>query len=375
MDPSRGVMVALSLSVLAHVVLGAWVSRSALPLRLQRAEKPPLVWLDSKPPESLLAVEPLDPPTLHPPKPPGRKPVTQAAPAAPRAPLSNADVSRRDLPDDAPRAGPGAAAAVRSFALPTVDAKASPAQPSGETVYPDDPRLSRAVLDEQTRTRVKARVEGFALDELATARVQSGLPHPYFTVMREAVRAELEALARAEGMHPTAAMVGEALTERFYEASSSYAKTGDPNLGPAGLPRPSERLTLPEQAPMRALALAKETMDDLTNGQPLRALTVEVRQPKGPGAATLTVLVTSNDPAFDAFVLRTWHQAMAEVGPPPADASRAIEVRSVWVIEAWQRIGRGDEYLPSFMGLPTSRLMSLAREEGYDFHARLLRAY
>lgn len=251
-----------------------------------------------------------------------------------------------------------------------------PSAANGETVYPNDPRFSKAVLDEEARVRVKARVDDFAQDVLASARAERGLPHLYFTELREAVRAGLGAQARAEGLRPNRDTAQEALAARYEESRSSYAKTGDPGLGqPELVPRPSERFTQPEQGPLRALAQEKETFEDLTNGKPLRAMTIEVRQPKGPGAAELKVLVSSGDALFDAFVLRSWPAAMVQLKPPPDDVSSAEAARSIWAIEAWQRTRPNDEYLPSFMGFPMSRLASLARDEGYDFHVRLLRAY
>ena len=171
------------------------------------------------------------------------------------------------------------------------------------------------------------------------------------------------------------------LAQRYQSAVESYGKGGDPKVAtPGQAPRLSEKFTQPEQNAMRALAQGTEFFDDITHGKPLLTLTLELRQSKTIGDKT-TIIKASIDPSFDAFVLDAWPLSIAKAGPPPDDAYRTSELRSIWEIEGWPAKTSFDKamtYLPEagVMGVPLTKLIPGATNGfGYEFRARLLRVY
>jgi hypothetical protein len=366
---------ALVLSVLVHLGLGVWaVGRAGRPLP---TPAPRALQLEFE-----VEAPATRPPRLEPPTPaPALRPRPQSVPTAPSASTAPA-VRASERPASSSVAPSAAADMPRVVDLLPAHASAQglpvAERPRGETLRPDDPRFSQTTLDAQAKARVTERVDGFAEDELATARAQRGLPHPYFTTVGERARAGLGKLAREEGLKPTAERTAFALGERYGDAASRYGATGDPGLGPPGqAPRLSELLNQPEQLGPRALAQAAETIADLSQGKPLLSLTLEVSVTKTQLTTMLHITRGSGDSRFDAFVLRSWLTATADAGPPPPEAFRTATLRSLWAVEGWQRIkpNAALDNFPGVMGVSLAKVAALARGDGYDFHARLLRVY
>ncbi len=259
----------------------------------------------------------------------------------------------------------------------------------GETVHPDDPRFSPDVVRAETEFRVKKRVTTWAEDGLAEARAQRGLPHPYFSGVGDAARAALDRGAREHGITATSTQFMKSIGKRYADAASSYASTGDPNLGPPGInPRPSEQISArfgngPEAMGMRMLAQATETQNDLSHGKPLIGLTLELRQFRDGAPLIAVVVQASEDSKFDAFVLETWPKAVAEAGAPPPDAFHGPELRSIWAVEGWlglpKKLETALSYLPvpGVGGIGIDKVLPAMTQEGYhyEFRARLLRVY
>lgn len=381
---------ALLLSLLLHVLLGVWMVTRPTPFPKAPPERPIQVTFET------VTAPPPEPPKPEEPQPPAPKPREAVKPApkvATRTPQpSSAPEEQPSGPvDDSPRA---------SAALPPEPTASGPAPilfPSqlgvaeqgtfevsprrGETVRPDDPRFSKEVLNAQAEQRVKARVTGWAEDTLAEARAERGLPHPYFTGVREAARAGLGKLAAEKGVRATLGQAMGAVAGRYLEGASSYGKGGDPGLGPPGqAPQLSEKLNQPEAQAMRGLAQATETFNALSTGKPLLSLTLELRQSKDKKTRT-AVLKRSSDPAFDAFVLEAWPAAIAGAGPPPDDAFHSDELRSIWEVEGWPgttKLDKAMTYLPDpgMLGVPLTKVIPGAVNGiGYEFRARLLRVY
>lgn len=367
------------MSVALHLGLGVWLSTRRVPppeptrapfsLEAVTVE----VELEPEPP----APEPRTPEPLEPQR---KKKKARAEAASPSEPTGVKDLvddrPTADRPaDDAPRA-----VGIVSLVPSTVNLPDGVAveRPRGETLRPDDPRFSKAFQDAQAKARVTARVDAFAEDVLADARATRGLPHPYFTAVAATARASLAKQARQEGFKPSAAAAAQAYARKVNEATSSYGATGTAETGPIGqAPRLSEKLTQPDQAPMRALAQATELMQDFTSGTPLRSLTLEMIQTKDDQPPELRVVKSSGDPRFDDFVLRSWLQAMRDATHPPPDAFRKPTLRTVWEVEGWLK-SKDDlsSMLPGLMGVPTGQLVQLASGDAkFDFHAKLLRAY
>jgi hypothetical protein len=369
--------VALSVSALAHLALAAWVTTRSL--EAPKASHAPF-WME------LQAERPLPPPsafveTQPPAKTPPQRPARSTKSAPPQSNSTSAvtDDHQEQLTDDTPRAPPGS---VTGLKLPTVDLNLRGGVPMeaerGQTMYPDDPRFSPEAINAEAKARVTARVQGFAEDELASCRAQRGLPHPWFGKVTDVIREGLSKLAFAENVGPTGEALIKAYVKRYESAAARYGRKGDPELGPPGqAPRPSELLKLPELQALRALAQATETTSDLTSGKPLRSLTLQLLQPKGGEAATITILEGSGDPVFDDLVLRGWRALLTSAGPPPDEVFHGEVQRSIWEIEGWQRtkVSAANDFVPGLMGVSSAKVLGLARGEGYDFRAKLLRAY
>jgi hypothetical protein len=373
---------ALVVSLFLHFILGGWM--------VLRPPEPPVenrpgeIWFEEvappkkpKPPEEAKKPQPEDKEAAKKKKkvavsdrPPPEATITESSPPA-----------RSDAPSaDSPRAAPAPNLFPPQIALsPGGSIAVEPSR--GETVHPDDPRFSKDVIAAKEKQLVTGRVQAWTGDELAEARAQRGLPHPYLMALRGAGMKGLDKMAREKGLRAPAGLQARALADRYSDSASSYAKTGDPGLGPPGqAPRPSEGMTQPEMAPLRALSQATETFNDLSHGKPLLTLTLEFRQTKDNHNKT-AVIKASIDPAFDAFVLEAWPLSVAAAGTPPPDAFHSDELRTIWEVEGWPGQSKLDKtmtYLPSagVMGVPLTSLVPHAIDGvTYEFRARLLRVY
>jgi hypothetical protein len=256
----------------------------------------------------------------------------------------------------------------------------------GQTLHPDDAQFQPETIRAEAVKTVKARVTGMYEDEIAIAKAQNGLPHPYFMGLRSTLKTTLDFRAREEKMVVTGAEVMASIGRRYLDASEAYGKGGNPNLGAPGTSqRPSEKLAGASNAsnimPLRMLAQAQETQDDLSNGKPFLMLQLELRQFKDGTAPAITLVQRSNDPKFDAFVVAEWPKNIVAAGPPPDDAFRGPMLRSVWQIEGWARLPKQMQeamaYAPGIMGLGVDKIGSAvgAVQYHYEFDAKLLRAY
>ena len=358
-------------SLALHAVLGVWLALATR--EVPRPQRPGEIWFEEVP-----APPPPPPPAAAQKQPDRKQPSTTSV----RKSAKQNEDSPQAPPSasDAPRAEPVATLVPQQVALsPGGTIVMEPSR--GETLHPDDPRFDPSVIAAKEKQRVTARVQGWAEDELAEARAQNGLPHPYFMSMRERALAGLGKRAREVGLRASPGLAARALRDRFQGAAEAYGKSGNPNLGPPGqAPRLSEKLTQPDLQALRGLAQATETFEDLSHGKPLLTLTLEFRQSKTNQTKT-TIIKASIDPAFDAFVLEAWPLSIAAAGPPPPEAFHSNELRSIWEIEGWPGatpLDRTMTYLPSagVMGVPLTRLIPAATQgTSYEFRAKLLRVY
>jgi hypothetical protein len=265
----------------------------------------------------------------------------------------------------------------------------SATEPGGTTIHPGDPSLSEWAKRAEEEVRVKGRVDGWADDAVAEARAQRGLPHPYLTEVGEALRGGLNS---ADGGTPAALGAPQALEflfNRYRNAAEQYAKTGDPGAIPSGLaPRQTEKQkelfgNEPGSNWTRAMTQSADTLQNLANGGPLLALTLELRQRPSGEILSGKLIQSSRSAKFDAFVLRVVPEALAGLGPVPGEALRGrSELRSVWQIQGWARLPKNVERAmtllgaPAVQGIPFDVLSKqLGAHEQFDFRARLLRAY
>lgn len=365
-------------SLVLHALLGVWLAVEATRPQPQ-VQRPGEIWFEDlpppPPPQAPEAKQEQTPPRTRPPvKTAVRQPVPETGDTSSSPPPPSSS--------DSPRADTPRAMTLFPEKIATAEGGTIAIEPSrGETVHPDDPRFDPDVIAAKEKQRVKGRVEGWTEDLLADARAQNGLPHPYLTAVGAAGRAGLDKRAREEGLRASPELAGRVLAERLQGATGEYGRSGNPNLGPPGqAPRLSEKITQPDQQALKALVQATELYQDLTHNKPLLTLTLELRQSKANQTKT-TILKASIDPAFDAFVLKAWPPSIAAAGPPPADAFRSSELRSIWEIEGWPGATPFDKtmsYLPEtgVMGVPLSRLVPAAvKGVSYEFRAKLLRVY
>lgn len=365
-------------SLVLHALVGVWLAVEANRPQPQ-VQRPGEIWFEDLPPPPPPKApeakqEPTPPRTRSPVKTAVRQPVPETGDTSSSPPPPSSS--------DSPRADTPRAMTLFPEKIVTSEGGTIAVEPSrGETVHPDDPRFDPDVIAAKEKQRVKGRVEGWTEDLLADARAQNGLPHPYLTSVGAAGRAGLDKRAREEGLRASPELAGRVLAERLQGATEEYGKSGNPNLGPPGqAPRLSEKITQPDQQALKALAQATELYADLTHNKPLLTLTLELRQSKTNQTKT-TILKASIDPAFDAFVLKAWPPSIAAAGPPPADAFRSSELRSIWEIEGWPGATPFDKtmsYLPEtgVMGVPLTRLVPAAvKGVSYEFRAKLLRVY
>jgi hypothetical protein len=131
------------------------------------------------------------------------------------------------------------------------------------------------------------------------------------------------------------------------------------------------------------VVIARTRVQNLANGAPLLALTLELRQRPSGQIPSGKVIESSRSAKFDAFVLRVVPEALAGLGPAPGEALHGrSELRSVWRIEGWARLPKNMERAmellgtPGAMGIPMDVLgKQQAAHEQFDFRALLLRAY
>ena len=380
---------ALLLSVLLHagLVIVFIAQREAAEARAAAQPKPSEWVVVDVPP--LSPVEASKPPKVSPPPPPV---VRRQLPRQTRVEKpEQAQVPQPQAASDQPRAeAPAPSAPISLFPGASLAPSDEVAEaPHGQTLHPEDLAFRPEVLRAEEEHRVKARVDGWALDQLAAARAQSGLPHPYFSNLGSAMRSNLDKHAKEAGITATTTQFMKSIGKRYADASSSYGKTGDPDLGPPGInPRQSEQLrdrfgSEPETMGLRMMVQAAETQNDLSHGKPLISLMVELRQFKDGRPLTAMVVQASSDAKFDAFVLDVWPRALFETGAPPQDAFHGPELRSLWAVEGWlglpKKLQTAISYLPmpAIMGFGADKVLPALTEEGYhyEFRTRLLRLY
>ncbi len=377
---------ALLASLLLHAGLGLLLQRTTEPPPVVHTH--PLEWVTVD-----VEVEPEPPPPAPRPQPTRPSAKTKPTKGAVRepAPAETAPPSTAEPESDAPRAVLEKPSERGGLLLPASsfgpDGELSEA-PRGRTLRPDDPSFDPVAIRAEEARVVKKRVDGWTQDELAEARAQRGLPHPYFSGLREAAIAGLGKRATEVGLVASKADEMRAIGERYEGAASSYGKSGNPNLGPPGLaPRQSEILkdrlgNNPDTMPLQALVQATELMNDLSHGKPLITLTLELRQFRDGAPLVVRVVQPSRDGKFDAFVLEAWPKSIASAGTPPPDAFHGAELRSIWAVEGWlalpKALAGAVSYLPmpGFMGVGADKLLPLTQDgTHYDFQARLLRVY
>ncbi len=355
---SRRLPSALLVSLLLHAVLALLAWRFAGRDGPRSATAPRPVSIELVEPSPSPRPVPRAPPAVTQKAPPPRTP-TKKAQREPSTPLASAPPGGSTAPaPDAPVREPP----LRPRLLPELPLSAglpvARGEPSrGLTLRPGDPELSAEVQRLEGEKRVKDRVEGWAHDALAEARAGTG-GHPYFGEVGAALRS---ALTHAEGGTPAQFGVPDELErmgQRYGQAMSDYAKTGNPGLAPPGqAPTQGEkqRQLFGEDAKfLQALTQGAQLAQDLRTGKPLLSLTFELRQRSDGHFRHGSILQGSGSPRFDAFVLRVVPGAMEQLGPPPdAVLHGRDEVRSVWRIDGWPAAS--------------------ARE--FDFRAHLLRAY
>ncbi len=374
----------VAVSLLVHAVLAfVFFTRAGGSAGRQPKLAPgELKWVDALPPAPVVeAVKPTRAQT--------KSVKTRAAKASeqPRElEVAQAAVPKADEAPSAKAEAPRALSLVPSLDLSTGGGLTVPSH--GKTLRPADVQVSAGEVRAGDEARVRERVNGFTEDDMATARAQNGLTHPYLMGMRSAGAAALDRRAREEKMGASGQSVLASIAERYLDATASYGKSGDPGLGPPGTtPRLSEQLAKQNNASelgaLRLLAQSTETQNDLTQGKPFLMLQFEFRQFRDGAQSLIKIVRRSKDARFDAFVVAEWPKSIEALPPPPADAFHGPELRSVWQIEGWARLPKAVEEklaympMPGVMGVGADKVAAALGEVTYryEFQAKLLRAY
>ncbi len=369
---------AAALSLLLHVLLwfsldSASVPRATPTVRTQPLE---LAWFEEPPPpppEPAPGPEPVErAPSIEAARP--RRQRTLKAPAPPTGQPEGA--ARSGSPDpDAPLAATRRPLQLApSLSLPGMSAP-SPA-PGGRLLLPDDPSLSAEVLRAEEVHRVEGRVGGFLDDELAAARAQRGLPHPWWGGIDESLE---KTLGTSDGGTP--ADMGmrstlEPMLRNYLSSAEDFAKTGNPGLPSPGLATPQSvrqrELFGSEAKGAQALAQAGETYLALRFRGPVFSMKLELLQLRSGALDSVKLLETSGNERFDAFVLKSVPSAIAQAGTPPSDVSRREKLRSIWQIDGWLAT---EANLPGLNGIPLDVLKDQLELDGlrFRYRAQLLR--
>lgn len=339
-DPRQRTMsLAVAVSVLLHAgLLLIAVTRPAPPAPPTHEQKPlELTWIDVEPkkPEQRPA-----PPKAEPrPQPPklARKPEVQP-PVTPSQRLAD-ETPRKEVasaPTAAPHAGPPGRPSDRL--LPGVNVLNPVMEEShGHTLFNDgtvpDPRIARA----EEEANVTAIVDGWAKDELALARVESGLVDPYFVDLRRTIGSQI---ARSPDFTDLGvAGTGKQIVSSWQAGAERYGKTGspfeapvmrsEPTEVPSALQREADRGS-PDARAMAMRLYAGARFRDFGDGKLGAELYAEVELRQGGNGALekLELIRASGVPQFDRFVLDRATKAVSLLDP--LDGGLGKELRSVW---------------------------------------------
>jgi hypothetical protein len=336
-DPrQRPLSLAVTVSVLLHAALLLFaVMRPVPPTPLKQESRPlELTWLDVAPKQPEPRPDIAPPPTPKP-QPPRRAPKPAELPAAP-SPPSTEDTPRDEVVSAAPWVGPPGRPSDQL--LPRVDVLPPVMEASrGHTLFNDgtvpDPRIAH----EEEAAHVAAIVDGWARDELAQARVESGLVDPYFVELRRAIGSQV---ARSPDFTDLdVADMGKQLVSSWQPGAARYAKTGAPfdaqvmRSEPMEVPSAIQRGVASGSPAASELAMrwyAGARLRELGDGKLSAELYAEVefRQGGTGRIEKLELLRASGVPQFDRFVLDRATQAVSLLDP--LDGGLGSELRSVW---------------------------------------------
>lgn len=378
-------------SVLLHLGLALWLwRRPGLVIRppsVATAEPVEVLLLEAAPPVAPVAPAPARPPVAPPAR---RRPRVTSLPA-PAVPAQPDPVPPRE--DGAPLA--------RSL-VPSGDVVPIIPEPGrGHTVYnvPVDREAELAATGEAVRRRV----QGWAEDELATARVTSGLLPPYFSELRRELTAGLvnpPAIfdAKAENTEQLKAWAGQ-LKRSWEVGARNYAATGSPYPEAPG--KSHERPSMLEADAQRLDEGARIGLGTIAQGNRLRELgegraglelvvIVELEHASDGSLVSAVMLKGSGVKPFDLWVMRSAEIGLDAVKELPPDGGarsvwefrgRVSYMRSVkdfdvkedlWYVLPMAAVGMLPGTFDEVLG--TAQYVDLRRPH-YEATVRLLRAY
>lgn len=406
-DPrQRWTWLALALSVLLHAVLLLIAVTRPTPPAPAKQETRPLVWIDVEPEKPDL------PPNVAPPK-PAPKPKPTPTPKLTRKPDEAPVAPSQRLTDETPRKEVSSAPTVAPHAgppnrppsnhlLPGINVLNPVMEPShGHTITNDgtvpDPRAVRA----EEEANVAIIVDGWAKDELATARVESGLVDPYFVDLRRNIATQVA--KSPDFTELGAAGIGKQVVSSWQAGAERYAKTGNPFEAPVMRNAPTEMPSNLQREVDRGSVQARELATTLQAGARLRDFgdgkmgaelyaEVELRQ-NGAGAVEhLTLIRASGVAQFDRWVLDRASTAVSLLDP--LDGGMGSQLRSVWAFRgrvAYNRAMRDVNLKEDWWYLAVAGATSMMtgkfdevtgdvqyvdlRHPHYECTVRLLRAY
>lgn len=287
--------------------------------------------------------------------PPARAQELAAAPTRPPAgppPAGSSQEPAAGAPAERPLTSPEGdrAAELHAGLLPSIPGTGSFGTVSGDpdhrghTLHNDPSELPdpKAVAAADGK-RIKAELDGFISDELASLRVENGLVDPYFSGMR----ASLEKAAANPPMEN--AHFVQKLAQSWLSSAEKYAQTGNP-YGEGAQPETSAQggvqTPLEREAQSRPGSNAEGLQQKLDSAARLREFAdgkfgntllaiVEIRQAVDGRYESSVMLQSSGNRLFDSHVLKSAPSALQGLPPPAPQAAgvRVTGIRSTWAFE------------------------------------------
>lgn len=315
-------------SLLAHAVVLLWVFHQDERRPVTVTAPEPIRWVWLEPPPESQAPGKLE---ISKPSQGGSSKRRSAKPGKPSAPKAEVHAEQ-----DVPRQAPGNTLSI----VPRLEL--SPAQPDepphGWTVRNEPgalPGPDERMAEEAAR--VASRVEGFARDDLARARVESGLVDPYFGDFRRRFSNELANPSLYE--NPSAPELAQQLARSWMQGAQNYGRTGSPfEASPSPLLPPEVPSAVAREAD-RGSTQAKSFADTLSAGARLRDFgegrmgaelyaVLEIRQSPDGAVKELRLVEASGVPAFDQWVRVQAQAAVEALGAPQGDHPNGLH--SMW---------------------------------------------
>lgn len=328
-------LLALGVSVLAHVVLGLWLYERPVVKPEQHTVTAEFIFVDPTPPTPEPQPEPAPEPQKPPePAPPTPKPVAKTAPKleqppepTPPEPRTDAPVKDTPVVSDVPRAAPSAMLLPDSMVVTArFDAGVEP-----ELVINTGLRALEAP---------KNLVGDLARETLGRGRVERGLVHPYYTELGKALVKKWDADRVAKsGLKGLIEQTGENIKQYNDIWSKQAAQYGAGGSPIANLPRAGGRAAPVNDRIGGGLGVDMDQKKELQRAmaqafKATRQAIIRVVQDPSGRVTKVELVQPSNDQQVDREAMVDVKNAASSLPAPPAEAlDGKTQLISLWSFE------------------------------------------